>query len=234
MDFSAAFEANANEYLYNFNELSCYKNNAPIKPISYEELCKESLTIVKRAETEPIVVDAAAAVERLKELRNLNTALYAKAKAKKELLDKQTEIQSKLLVYIAEANQHAIACGGDSKEFTDTTGTYRKCLQATTTSIINTITNEIQEIEEQIKSLRELIMPLVELIKVSMDAKLTSEERETLVGGNICSVCYEKQVNRVYDGCGHTICGGCVDKINKKECHVCRTNYKKVLTLYLG
>ena len=123
---------------------------------------------------------------------------------------------------------------GDTKEFTDSAAAFRKCLQDTYTNLQNSTLKKICELGDRIGDTREKIMPLVELIKVGMDTRLTGEEKDMLVAGNLCSVCFEHQVNRVYDGCGHTICGGCVEKINKKECHECRTNFKKALTLYLG
>ena len=97
MDWNSAFEGvvsgiSASDFL-GYTEVSSYKNNAPIKALSYEELYKESLAIVKRAEEEPIVVDVAAVIERLKELRDLNTSLYAQLKAQKELLEKQGRLR---------------------------------------------------------------------------------------------------------------------------------------------
>jgi hypothetical protein len=242
MDWNSAFEETASGvsasdflgYWRSYSEVSSYKNNSPIKTLSYEELRKESMAVVKRMEEEPILVDAAAAIERLKELRNLNTSLHAQLKAQKELMEKQGAILSSVLSSIGDAIQYFIGCGIEHVGFVESADLLKKGLQETSTKNHAIILAKINGLEGKIVDTREKIMPLVELIKVGMDTRLTGEERDTLVAGNLCSVCFEHPVNRVYDGCGHTICGGCVEKINRKECHICRTNFKKALTLYLG
>ena len=51
--------------------------------------------------------------------------------------------------------------------------------------------------------------------------KLVGDGAETMTVMH-CPVCFEREVDTAW-GCGHTVCGGCLDKASDKRCVVCRT-----------
>jgi hypothetical protein len=235
MNFAAAF--NSSESIgssVDFNVVQNFRNTEPIKPLSYEEICVKSLGFLDKVEKETIVIDAAAAVQRLKSLRELIRGTSERITTLNTKLVDQVKYMANVNHSIHEMGQHFVSCGTDTNEFNILSEQCKTSIVEAAKKARESLTAEIAQLEQTMTAAQASIEPLLELVKVSIDAQLTTEEREALKGGQACSVCYEHRVNRVYDGCGHTVCCGCLDRINQKQCHVCRANYTRALTLYLN
>ncbi len=48
-----------------------------------------------------------------------------------------------------------------------------------------------------------------------------------------CPICATYEVTHAISGCGHTFCGGCVEKLNKK-CATCNMSFVKPVRIYFS
>jgi uncharacterized coiled-coil protein SlyX len=235
MDFAAAFNSSGSiGSLVDFNVVQNFRNTEPIKPLSYEDLCVKSLGFLDKVEKEPIVIDATAAVQRLKSLREQIKFTSEKITSLNTKLVDQVKYMADVNHSIHEMDEHFVSCGTDTNEFNILSEQLKSSMIEISKKTREKLTAEIAQLEQTMAAAQASMEPLLELVKVSIDAQLTTEEKEALKGGQTCSICYEHKVNRVYDGCGHTVCEGCLDRINQKQCHVCRANFNRALTLYLN
>lgn len=68
-----------------------------------------------------------------------------------------------------------------------------------------------------------------ELIHDFLKSIIPEENRKS----NLCSICFEKELNACLNPCGHSFCKECTGKFHNSSCPTCRTRYQTVLPLYL-
>ncbi|KAH9117615.1 hypothetical protein LEN26_012555 [Aphanomyces euteiches] len=54
---------------------------------------------------------------------------------------------------------------------------------------------------------------------------VVQKEKKELIEGFVCSICLEKDVNRVLIPCGHIFCNTCIEQLPRKKCPVCRQDF---------
>lgn len=88
---------------------------------------------------------------------------------------------------------------------------------------------KIKESTEILESISGKLKMNRELIHEFLKSIIPEESRKS----NLCSICFEKELNACLNPCGHSFCKDCTTKFVSRSCPSCRINYQSILPLYL-
>lgn len=89
--------------------------------------------------------------------------------------------------------------------------------------------SKIQESQGILESISGNLNVNRELIHDFLKSIIPEEQQKI----NLCSICFEKEINACLNPCGHSFCKGCTEKFQNTSCPSCRVRYQSVLPLYL-
>ncbi len=88
--------------------------------------------------------------------------------------------------------------------------------------------NQIDEFKNDLVDIQNIVADLVPQVDVN-DFTLAKAAIKSME----CPICTTYEVTHAISGCGHTFCGGCVEKLNKK-CATCNMSFVKPVRIYFS
>ena len=89
--------------------------------------------------------------------------------------------------------------------------------------------NQIRELSSKLRKVQNNMQAYSEFIKTGVKEMVGPDTKPTS-----CSICFENDITHCFVPCGHTFCGGCIDKSNTKKCMNCRSDVQKTIKIFLG
>ncbi len=87
---------------------------------------------------------------------------------------------------------------------------------------------QIDDFKKDLEDIQQIVADLVPQVDVN-DFTLAKAAIKSME----CPICTTYEVTHAISGCGHTFCGGCVEKLNKK-CATCNTSFVKPVRIYFS
>jgi cell division septum initiation protein DivIVA len=216
-------------------------NRVPIDVPSYDKILESMNSLSKdQDEKDPIdqlSIDSEKIIKCYKELRKEIETLQKEVNERTEVVDKfmkaeqdMREATNKFLLYqgssidgLEKLDKDYVKKMQETQEATRTESERILSLYAKKT---NTLTTQLDKATTQLASLSSLVF-------TSVNSALTEEERSRMASGKTCTICLERDINRVLE-CGHVLCNRCLDNMSNKKCHMCRKAFTKPITLYFN
>jgi cell division septum initiation protein DivIVA len=216
-------------------------NRVPIDVPSYDKILESMGTLPKEEnkidQLDQLCIDSEKIIKRYKDLRKEIDTLKEEINERTEVTDKymatersMTDAINKFLLY-----QTATIAGFEKldKEYVkkmhesiDATRKESDRILSLYAKKTNTLTAQLEKATTQLASLSSLVF-------TSVHNSLTEEERSRMASGKTCTICLERDINRVLE-CGHVLCNKCVENMSNKKCHMCRKAFTKPITIYFN
>ncbi len=187
-------------------------------------------------------------------IKNINSNVLNKINDKKKEVEKLLKINN----YIKLLDNYITNVESISKSLEEINNDTECCVinnianeDITSVFTTNKFTDIKNTIMEQVTTINETKLKLTDLsyiinLKISnydnllneyknMVKNILADESNTckIMNDMLCTICYEKEINKCITPCGHTICNDCSVKLNGK-CFICNQKYTSVVKLFIN